>query len=1003
MQGVQAACEGMVDQRTNSQTLSKSDSLVTFTDVRPMYHGDPMGNDRDPLEQYIISASQEAFAELVRQNANLVYAAARRQVRDPHLAEDITQAVFGLLAKKARDIRGPLVGWLVKTTWYASQNARRLQTIRRHHERQVAEMNSRRLETTDAPGWDDYCEVLDDAMARLQTPDRDAICLRFLQGLDLPEVATALGISPDAARKRVERSLEKLRKILSAKAAVPASAILGAQLAAEGSIAAPASLVASITSSGGVIVNGSLAGTIASGVSRTLVWIKVKIAAAIVLAASVAGGGAGMATHLLAGPAATPAAAADTTKNAMPQQTVPAGAQTAEMRIPGEMQLVRWDVILDDAGAALVSELGRPVESKSHVYIPRICSGEELRNAVAQALDDPQPPRVSRRPMQFADFARGSESNWGMGQLYFNYESDAQAQPRTLYGASPDYADSFIRTDSNHMAIKINHPKLSVGVTEQAYENPIVPPGQAMLYDGQLTAGEALAFLASLPGRSGQNYHHLVVWETFKAQPEQFSLIQAQHNAGWWCKNGPQTLRAWADAARLWMADTRNNPSRSYLDKKLDDGTTVCLNALSRPSKWPSCWWDPQGKPVGLIALPTSADGQPTDGLYAILEIQKTNEQMQEDFRRPPAQPSEKARVYENSAQQISESGSIEVGIPIGGWEEIARVKIGQSVVAEGVTFSVENTGGGFVDDKGIFHDAQFVDFKRTGRINDQYTLVVVAKDGTRSNASRYFERAPLKWGRDTISGTLTDSICIQPLPSDREMPVAQRDYGIVMRRKRQWVTFDGFATNPSSTPPTNVSTTQANAKEAQLRQAQEEQLKRNRIAANREHRKSWEAITPDPKTHLGCLKVLVQTAQAGDTAGVREMLSMPEPKSDELLSRMARLLVLSESIRAKVNATFGPDAADGDLDLWDFGPVLASMKWTRSDDGSYRLEYPEYTLRPGPDGRFLLQINYWDRDRVTALKNMVTACEKLDQLLGKNPPPSLEQVKAVLRSAMSR
>ena len=162
-----------------------------------------MISDRELLDDYGKSASQGAFAEVVRRHADLVYGAARRQVRDVHLADDITQAVFSLLAKKAGAIGGPLGGWLIKTTWYVAQNARRLASIREHHERQVAEMNSRQSEPSMAVTWDGYSEYVDDAMARLRTVDRDAISLRFLQGLELPEVAAAMGISPEAARKRV--------------------------------------------------------------------------------------------------------------------------------------------------------------------------------------------------------------------------------------------------------------------------------------------------------------------------------------------------------------------------------------------------------------------------------------------------------------------------------------------------------------------------------------------------------------------------------------------------------------------------------------------------------------------------------------------------------------------------------------------------------------------------------------------------------------------------------
>src|SRR2546423_13738863 len=57
--------------------------------------------DFDLLDQYARRRSDAAFAEIVRRYAGLVYSSARRQLRDPADAEDVTQAVFPALAPKA--------------------------------------------------------------------------------------------------------------------------------------------------------------------------------------------------------------------------------------------------------------------------------------------------------------------------------------------------------------------------------------------------------------------------------------------------------------------------------------------------------------------------------------------------------------------------------------------------------------------------------------------------------------------------------------------------------------------------------------------------------------------------------------------------------------------------------------------------------------------------------------------------------------------------------------
>src|SRR5664279_1493047 len=79
-------------------------------------------DDMTLLREYATSNSEAAFEELVSRRIGFVYSAALRQVRDPLMAGEITQAVFIILAQKAGRISGKtiLTGWFFRTTRFAA-------------------------------------------------------------------------------------------------------------------------------------------------------------------------------------------------------------------------------------------------------------------------------------------------------------------------------------------------------------------------------------------------------------------------------------------------------------------------------------------------------------------------------------------------------------------------------------------------------------------------------------------------------------------------------------------------------------------------------------------------------------------------------------------------------------------------------------------------------------------------------------------------------------------
>jgi RNA polymerase sigma factor (sigma-70 family) len=178
------------------------------------------------LDEYVARRSHDAFAHLVRRHVRFVYGCALRRTRDAQMADDVTQTVFTLLAKKASSARRrPLPGWLFAVTRRAAANELRAAARRKRHEQRAARPEATAIEK--GPRDLELACRLDDALARLTRPDREAVLLRYFQGLDAAAVATATGVSEPAARRRLARAVARLRRFMLAGGA----ALGGAPLA----------------------------------------------------------------------------------------------------------------------------------------------------------------------------------------------------------------------------------------------------------------------------------------------------------------------------------------------------------------------------------------------------------------------------------------------------------------------------------------------------------------------------------------------------------------------------------------------------------------------------------------------------------------------------------------------------------------------------------------------------------------------------------------------------
>ena len=241
-------------------------------------------DDMALLGEYAARNSEAAFAELVSRRIGFVYSAALRQVRDPHLAEEITQAVFVILAQKAGRIseKTVLTGWLFRTTRFAALAQIRDRAKRQRREQEV-QMQSEFQSPAADEIWNQMSPLLDEALATLGEKDRQAVLLRFFENKSLAEVGNALGTGEDTARKRVSRALEKLNRYFAKRGVSSTKAIIAGAISANSVQAAPVALAKSVTAvalAKGAVASGSTL-TLIKGALKIMAWTKAKTAIVI--------------------------------------------------------------------------------------------------------------------------------------------------------------------------------------------------------------------------------------------------------------------------------------------------------------------------------------------------------------------------------------------------------------------------------------------------------------------------------------------------------------------------------------------------------------------------------------------------------------------------------------------------------------------------------------------------------------------------------------------------
>ena len=213
--------------------------VVRFLILR-LLRGVQTSDDPVLLSRFVNRRDEAAFRSLVDRHVQVVYGFALRRVGgDAHLARDVVQEVFVALAREARWVaRHPsLTAWLYTTARNVSANVVRTETRRKTRERTAVLLSEVTMNASNERTSENLEQMIDELLDGLEQKDRAVVLLRFIDQKSYREIAEALGTREDAARMRVERALERMRRGLAKRGIASSVALLASALKATTSTA----------------------------------------------------------------------------------------------------------------------------------------------------------------------------------------------------------------------------------------------------------------------------------------------------------------------------------------------------------------------------------------------------------------------------------------------------------------------------------------------------------------------------------------------------------------------------------------------------------------------------------------------------------------------------------------------------------------------------------------------------------------------------------------------
>jgi hypothetical protein len=666
--------------------------------------------------------------------------------------------------------------------------------------------------------------------------------------------------------------------------------------------------------------------------------------------------------------------------------------------------MARWDVLLNESGMDPIDQVPRQaIDTKSVLYHASMYSDAAALRAAILTAKSTGGLEGAGRDMAVSQNPGGGGNTqlWMNRSLYFNFYDGTNDHPQ-LNGNGNGQETLTLAADGKVHA-NLDYKEMYIRFVEAQQRNELaIKEKPAILFDGDVSPGQALGMMASFKGSAGQMYYHLIVWEAIGIEQRYAEYIQHIQASDVWCNTGPDGIRAAADVAAVWASGAKHDPSQvsPKWERKLEDGKTLRLIGLTRTDKWWFCWWDADGQPVTSTSNAWIDSQQNSPHVFFNVECHGDAEEWkrQTPTNNPgPNRQNQNTGEYQSINMFPAEGNKAIVGVPVGQWEQIGQIpRTGGQIKIGADTWRLRRAQG-----NGEYF---YVDFQRVRvrgqnqpQENDIIALSAVADDNT--------ELDPQYISQLTTHGYGDGS------PNFQGMDVKKVKLFHVWRRKRQWITFEDVPAEPITEPPDKASpetlAAAFAAKQQRDQQAQVEEAKRS-LDAVKQARAEWEAIPADPTTAKGALRALFKAAKDGDVAAVRKRFIAKQPDAGPMLDLTAQMLADSQSLWAMAVAHFGEaeiaglsQSQNGMPLMMNFEDQLVRQPWQPTPDGG--LQQNDVVVTKGEDGEYYLDISKslehtpGEMGVELIFRPMIARAQRMKKLLNDNPAMTPQQFREAI------